>query len=275
MSARLAVPTSIFAGVGAQLRKPGSAPEGADDWSQPPSAELPRPVVLAHGGFVNRTVSFATLSPMLANAGFRVFTLDYGRPALPLPRNWAPGACHTVEDNAREIGAFIDRVLEATGAEQVDVVAQSFGTLSTNHFAKYQGGAPLINHLVAISPLWDGTTVLGAHRMMAALARRGWDRPLWSLAGRLDVPILEQVLHGSDYLRALRADGVYAAGVRYTNITTRRERFLTPYTTALYPAPNATNIVIQDEWPRDRTGHLNIAAAVVTGRYLLAALTDA
>ncbi len=263
---------SIVAGVRSQIASPGAAPRGTNEWSRRTPSGAPNPVVLVHGGFVNQTVSWQPMARLLSGAGYQVFSLNYGQ-LRAVPARWAPGALHTVESNAGEVGEFIKRVLDATGGQRVDVVAQSFGTLSTNHFAKYQGGESLIDKFIAISPLWDGTDVLGLDRLMATLARRNMAAGLLKLLDRLDMPICTQVLHGSEYLASLREDGILAPKVHYTNITTRRERLLTPYTTAIVEAVNSTNVVLQDEWPDDRTDHFNIAMAKRTHECVLRVLS--
>lgn len=265
----LPVPWTIGAGVVAQLRTPAAAPAGANDWSCRPSAEHPNPVVLVHGGFVNRTLNWQTMSPLLANAGYRVFALDYGRPAWPIPTRWTPGALRPVEENAAEIGDFITHVRMTTGAAKVDVVAESFGTLSTNHYAKYLGGHAYIDRFIALSALWDGTTLAALYRLAALLDKRGLGDRVRRLLDRAGCGICHQVLHGSDYLTRLRRDGIFAPDVQYTNITSRYDVLLTPYTTGLAEGPNTVNIDLQDGCRQDLTEHFSIAAGRRTAALIL------
>jgi triacylglycerol esterase/lipase EstA (alpha/beta hydrolase family) len=111
------VPYNFAAGILASALRPGSSPPGSNDWSCRPSAAHPYPVVLAHGTFGNMTDSWQALSPLLANDGYCVFALDYGGP--PGEQIQATGDIPT---SAAQLGAFVDRVLDATGAAQVDVV---------------------------------------------------------------------------------------------------------------------------------------------------------
>lgn len=256
----LPVPWHISAGIRAQLRSPGASPPGANTWIAgcwPTRHE--NPVVLVHGGFVNQTLNWQTMAPLLTNAGFRVYSLNYGRPKGSTS-GWAPGATRPIAENAREIGEFIDKVRDTTGAARVDILAESFGTLSTNHYAKYLGGHEFIERFVALSGLWDGTTVAALNKFP-------------SLPGRVGLNgIYQEVLHGSEYLTRLRADGIYAPGVQYTNITSKYDELLLPYTTGVADGPDTTNIVLQDGCPHDLTGHFGIAASRRTAAYVFNAL---
>ncbi len=78
--------------------------------------------MLVHGTFGNMTDSWQALSPLLANSGYCVFALDYGGPAgSPIQGTGA------IEASATQLGAFVGRVLAATGATKVDIVGHSQG----------------------------------------------------------------------------------------------------------------------------------------------------
>ena len=142
------------------LAHPGGAPPGANDWSCQPSAAHPNPVVLAHGASANMTVNWATIAPLLKNNGYCVFALTYGIPdGTPFPLDQIGGR-NPMEESAVELGAFIDQVLAATGATEVDIVGHSEGSLMPNYYAKFLGGAAKIDKYVALTPLWKGSNVL-------------------------------------------------------------------------------------------------------------------
>ncbi|MFI8973439.1 esterase/lipase family protein [Nocardia asteroides] len=271
----LPVPGSMLDGVRAQLQTPGTAPPGANDWSCVPSAAHPNPVVLVHGGFINRTVNWQTMSPLLANAGYCVYAVNYGTPDWATPASWTPGAMRPVAENARQIGEFVAAVRTATRADKVDILAESFGTLSSNHYVKYLGGAASVERIVALSGLWEGTDVAALDRLRDLLRGTGLDTPLWNLVATTGCEICPQVLRGSEYLTALHRDGVYAPGVRYTNITSRYDVLLTPYSTSLTPGPETTDIVLQDGCEQDLTEHFSIAAGPRTIAFVLGALDPA
>lgn len=78
-----------------------------------------------------------------------------------------------------------------------------------------------------------------------------------------------EYLPDSAFLTKLNAGGVAVPGPTYTNIVSRYDQVVTPYTSGVFTAPNATDIVIQDRCGLDFTGHLgqavdpNVAALVL------------
>ena len=76
------------------------------------------PIVLVHGLSGAAATNWTALSPQLAKAGYCVFALTYGRPPglPPITGGFAP-----MERSAPELADFVDRVLDATGARQVDL----------------------------------------------------------------------------------------------------------------------------------------------------------
>ena len=112
-------------GLIAQGVSPDSPPPGANDWSCVPSAAHPRPVVLVHGLLANQSDNWQTISPLLANRGYCVFSLTYGTKANVSFPGYQPGGLATMEDSAQELAAFVDRVRSATGASHVDIVGHS------------------------------------------------------------------------------------------------------------------------------------------------------
>ena len=78
--ATLAATGVLLAPPGAQAAPdPGAAsPPGANDFSCRPTKARPFPVVLVPGTFESRLKNWSTLSPVLADAGYCVFALNYG-----------------------------------------------------------------------------------------------------------------------------------------------------------------------------------------------------
>ncbi|QRK90756.1 lipase [Saccharopolyspora erythraea] len=91
------------------------APAGANDWSCEPSDEHPVPVVLVHGLGGAAATNWAYIAPLLADEGYCVFALTYGRPPgmPPVTGGFAP-----MEQSAEELADFVDLVLEVTGASR-------------------------------------------------------------------------------------------------------------------------------------------------------------
>src|SRR4051794_38603026 len=101
-------------------------PAGANDWSCVPSAERPTPVVIVHGTFGDRRSLLDPLSLALVQAGFCVFSLDYG--------NRGTG---DIVASARELKAYVARVRDATGAAKVSLVGHSQGGMMPRYFIKF------------------------------------------------------------------------------------------------------------------------------------------
>ena len=128
----------------------GISPVGANDWDCTPDAEHPYPVVLVHGTFETMDLNWISLSPKLKRNGYCVFALNYGF------ENGLSGAAH-VPDSAAELGDFIDRVRQATGAKKVDIVGHSQGGMMPRWYMGHMGGAKYVNDLVSIAPSSHGT----------------------------------------------------------------------------------------------------------------------
>lgn len=124
---------------------------------------LALPVVLVHGTLENMAYNWYTLSPLLRNAGYCVFALNYGQEAgkvVDLP-GAAPGGDGDIRASAGELASFVDRVLSATGSAQVDIVGHSQGGMMPRHYMRFLGGAERVHALVGLSPSNLGTTVDG------------------------------------------------------------------------------------------------------------------
>ncbi|MEV6429982.1 alpha/beta fold hydrolase [Nocardia sp. NPDC051463] len=267
---RYAVDYNFFSGIPAELIDHGGSLPGADDWSCRPSAEHPNPVVLAHGTGGGAQTNWGVYAPLLANEGYCVYSLTYGAHGLPWPLS-AVGGMLPMEQGAAQFGAFVDRVLAATGASRVDVVGHSQGTVVPNYYAKRLGGADKIDKYVSIAPAWRGTNAGGASEIVAYADRLGLGPAFEATVGALCQACV-QLLQGSPFLTQLNSDGVYVPTITYTNIVTAHDEIVVPYTSGLVPGPNATNIVVQDGCALDYSDHLAIAGSPRAARYVLNAL---
>lgn len=251
---RYPVPYTMLAGVVAGLTTPGAAPPGSNDWSCRPSAAHPNPVVLVHGLSANMTVNWQTFSPLLANNGYCVFALTYGVPAgTPFPLDQIGGR-NRMEQSAVELGAFVDRVLAATGAVKVDIVGHSEGSLMPNYYVKFLGGAAKVHHYVGLTPLWRGSNVAGLATLVGLGRMLGLGAIIDLLTGAVFASA-PQFLSGSEFLTKMNQGGAAVPGVTYTMVMTRYDEAVVPYTNGFLNAPNATNVVLQDICPQDFGGH--------------------
>ena len=258
-------------GILAQGAHPDSPPPGSNDFSCHPSATHPRPVVLVHGLLANQTDNWQTISPLLANHGYCVFSLTYGTKAEVSSPFYQPGGLKTMEESAQQLSEFVDRVRAATGAAQVDIVGHSEGSLMPDYYVKFLGGAQAVSHYVGITTLWNGTNP-------AALASIDQLGRAFGLSSGLEQAVSSfcascpEFLTGSPFMTKLR-DGVIAVpGVTYTSIVTRNDELVAPYTSGIETAPNMTNLVVQKQCPIDQAEHVSMAADPIVAQDVLNAL---
>jgi len=243
-------------------------PPGANDWGCRPSARHPRPVVLVHGTSGNKNTNWQTYAPLLANNGYCVFALTYGVQAGTPKGPDQFGGLDKIETSAQELKVFVARVLQATGASQVDILGHSQGTLMPDYYAKFLGGAPYIHSYVSLAPLWHGTNLSAQAqitRSMKVYAPSSTDMP--------GCPACSQMGTGSEFMQKMRAGGVAVKGISYTNIVTTHDELVSPYTSGIEPGMH--NITVQDSCPTDYTEHFEIAADPVAAGYVLNALDPA
>jgi triacylglycerol lipase len=252
---------------------PNSSPPGANDFSCKPSTAHPEPIVLVHGLAATMGENWGTMSPLLANNGYCVFALTYGLD----PGEQYVGGVMPMEQSSTELAAFVDKVLAATGAAKIDLVGHSEGTVMPQYYLKFLGGAAKVDKYVAMTPLYQGTTLEGIGSLLTTV-----EAAFPQVAGPISQAVnqfcgsCQEFLKGSPFLTHLYADGVYAvAGVTYTTIMTKYDELVTPYTSGRLNAPNATNIVVQNQCPIDYSEHLSVAFDPTVGQDILNALDPA
>ncbi|MEV0339754.1 alpha/beta fold hydrolase [Nocardia sp. NPDC050713] len=255
---------SYLSGLAAQLTGPNQAPPGANDWSCRPSDAHSNPVVLLHG-LSNDTITWNTLSPVLAAAGYCVFSTTYGTgPLGPI------GAVAPVADSARQIADFVDRVLAATGARQIDLVGHSMGGAIPFYYLNHLGGVPTIDDYIALAAPLHGSTLSGTDALFSSvLDAFGLREEVAERCGPC------QMSPGSPFLDVLNPDPAIAPDIDFTTIVTRYDQIATPYTTGLLDGPNVRNIVLQDLCATDYTEHYELTADPVAVREVLNALDPA
>lgn len=138
------------------------------------------------------------------------------------------------EDSAAQIGAFVDEVLAATGAARVDILGVSQGSVVPNDFAKYLGGAAKIDKYISLGPAWNGSALTEPD--------------------------------GGATLLAL------GTGSTYTNIMTRYNEGIWPYTSGYVEGRDPTNIVVQHGCSQDYSDLVALLASLVTDGHVLNAL---
>lgn len=264
------VPDSFLAGVPLELGSPDGSAPGSNDWSCRPSDAHPEPVVLVHGTGGARQTNWAVYAPLLANEGYCVYSLTYGNfPDLPWPLD-AIGGMTPIDTGTAQIAAFVDRVLASTGAAKVDLVGHSQGTVQANNYVKFFGGADKVAKIVSLAPPWQGTygnDQISAGRFLRSL---GVDDAV--AAGFPVCQACPEMLQGSKFIDRMRAGGVYVPGIEYTNIVTRYDELVVPYTSGLESGPDTTNIVVQDGCEQDYSDHVAVAGSARAAGFVLNAL---
>ena len=245
---------------------PTASPPGANDWSCKPTAAHPRPVVLVHGTFADMSNSWQAISPLLKNNGYCVFALNYG----DYNGSAAIGVygVDAIPTSAAELNAFVDKVLAATGASEVDLVGHSQGGMMPRYYLKYLGGAAEVHALVGLSPSNHGTTLDGLFILSNFFPGAN------QFTGAL-CPACEQQRAGSAFITTLNSGGETVPGVDYTVIQTRYDQVVTPYTSAFLSGSNVRNIVLQSQCILDLGDHLSMPYDHIVGADVLTALDPA
>jgi triacylglycerol esterase/lipase EstA (alpha/beta hydrolase family) len=245
---------------------PTASPPGANDWACKPSAAHPRPVVLVHGTFADMSDNWQALSPLLHNHGYCVFALNYGAYA----GSGAVGiyGIGEIAASADELSTFVDKVLAATGAEEVDLVGHSQGGMMPRYYLKNLGGAAKVHTLVGLSPSNHGTTLNGLFTLSSFFPGAS------AFTGAL-CPACQEQEAGSAFITALNSGGETVPGVSYTVIQTRFDEVVTPYTSAFLSGPGVTNITLQNQCILDLGEHLSMPYDHIADADVLTALDPA
>ena len=214
---------------------PGVDPPGVNPASCTLTAAHPVPVVLVHGTWMDRSISWNVIGPALAQQGYCVYSLDYGR------RGTQP-----IADSAKELATFVDSVLAKTGAGRVSIIGHSQGGMMPRQYIKFDGGLSKVDDLIGIAPSNHGTdSTFGNYS-----AQYG------------DSPAAADQEAGSSFLRNLNAGDETPQGsgaqISYTVLETSHDEIVTPYTSAFLSgsAGEVTNVLLQDKCPGDTFEHV-------------------
>ncbi|KAH7060136.1 secreted lipase [Linnemannia elongata] len=212
---------------------------GINDWNCVPAAGK-RPVVLVHGLIATKDDNWIYMGPRLQAAGYCVYSLTYGS----LPGIYLIAGLDKMENGAAQLSAFVDKVLAATKASQVDLVGHSQGSLMPRYYLKFLGGAAKVNKFTAFGTIAYGTTLDGVAPFLISLG-------LYDPIKKILDPVCKscfQFLQGSDFLNNLNAGGDTVPGVQYQFIASKYDEVVTPYTNGFLRDnnPAVKNIVLQD-----------------------------
>jgi triacylglycerol lipase len=229
LSLSLALGAAAERAEAAPLPSPGISPPGANDPDCKPTKGHTRPVVLVHGTFGDMSVSWNRLSPELVRRGYCVFALDYG--------NRGTGR---IQESAGELGKFVDKVLKTTGARKVAIVGHSQGGMMPRWYMRFGGGDRKVAELIGLVPSNHGTTNTAAPLVPGCTA-------------------CKQQVAGSPFMRKLnRGDETPGERISYTQITTRYDEVVIPFSSAFLEGPKTTDVVLQDRCPANSAEHIGI-----------------
>lgn len=226
---------------------PDSAPAGSNNFDCRPTAEHPRPVLLAHGTDTQAYTDWAAVAPALAADGYCVFVLNYG--GDPEEDTFGVG---DIVSSASEFSAFVDQVRSRTGADRVDVIGYSQGATVTRYYTNKLGGSQFVDHWIGLASPTYGGVMFGLVPLVRAIP--GGEE---FVEDTFSVAVREQ-MEGSDLLRSLNNGGDTVPGVRYTTIGSQVDEVIQPSSNIALRDSGAENIVLQDLCPQNLTGHFRM-----------------
>ncbi len=243
-----------------------ASPPGANNFGCKPSSAHPQPVILVHGTFGDMSDSWQALSPLLANHGYCVFAFNYGS----YHGSGALGVygIGEISQSALQLSTFVNEVLAATGANQVDLVGHSQGGMMPRYYLDFLGGTGKVKALVGLAPNNHGTTLDGLTTLADYFPGTA------ALIGAL-CPACAAQEAGSSFLTNLNAGGDTVHGVDYTVIQSDRDKTVTPYTSAFLAGPAVTDILLQKQCPLDLGNHLSMPYDHIADADVLTALDPA
>lgn len=256
------VTPSLAAGISNAIPDPAAAPAGANVPGCQSTAH-PIPVVLINGTFGNAVDDFGGLAPTLANAGYCVYTFDYGAPSSQLIQSIG-----SVPTSAQTLASYVQQVLAETGASQVDLIGHSQGGMLAEYYAKILDGASYIHDLIGLSPTTHGTTLDGLTLLADLFPGAN------SLVGDACQACVDQE-NGSAVIQQLDNGPIAQAGVNYTIIETLNETVVTPLGSSFIQEPGVTNEYVQSYCPFDTVDHADLSYDPVVFQLVLNTLDPA
>ena len=246
---------------------PYAIPPGANDPSITVTPAHPLPIILVNGTTETQAYNWSVGAPVLANAGYKVYSFAYGAsttiPGFPF------GGVADIAQSAQQLSAQIDAVLAETGASKVILVGHSQGGgILPAYYMNVLGGADKVSQLIGIAPSNHGTDVNYAAYALT-LPVLG---PLLTGLLSATLPALEQQSITSPFQQIVYGNGDTRPGVLYTTIVSTYDEVLTPYTQQFLDGPNVTNIVVQDQHPGFMGGHLSVLVNPAVWSYVSDAL---
>ena len=242
------------------------APPGANVPCEP-SAEHPYPVVLVHGTFERMAQNWKSVSPFLKEEGYCVFAIDYGTNGLG-----------RIGRSAQELDVFVDKLLNYTGAQKVQVVGHSQGGMMPRYWIKYLGGKSKVEDLVGFAPSNYGTN-LGKASSQNSTAKDfnlpagnnpDGDNPCYSC---------DQQRADSMFIKRLNAGDDTPGGGSFSQIATEDDEIIIPFRNCFLKGTERTrDVILQNYYRKYYTDtvvtHQNIYEDPVAVQFMLDALDN-
>jgi triacylglycerol esterase/lipase EstA (alpha/beta hydrolase family) len=244
-------------------------PPGANDPSITVTAEHPLPIILINGTTATQGVNWGVGAAVLANAGYKVYTFNYGN--VTSNPNFPIQATDDIRVSGLQLAAEVDMVLAETGAPKVILIGHSQGGgILPVYYINNLGGADKVSQLIGIAPSNHGTDLDG----LIGLQDLPILGPLLIAFANAFGPALEQQVLGNEFQQDVYGNGDTRPGVLYTTIASMNDEVVTPYTQQALDGPNVTNIVLQDLYPRLPAGHGGVVLSPQVWSVVLDALAS-
>jgi triacylglycerol esterase/lipase EstA (alpha/beta hydrolase family) len=254
---------------GLSFLNPQKPPPGANDPSITVTAEHPLPIILINGTIATQGENWGVGAPVLANAGYKVYTFNYGN--ITQDPNFPIQATDDIRQSGLQLAAEVDRVLAETGAPKVILIGHSQGGgILPVYYINNLGGADKVSQLIGIAPSNHGTDLDG----LIGLQNLPILGPLLIAAVNVFGQALEQQTLGNPFQQEVYGNGDTRPGVLYTTIASMNDELVTPYTQQALTGPNVTNIVVQDLYPGLPVGHLGVILSPQVWSVVLDALAS-
>ncbi|MFJ4654579.1 esterase/lipase family protein [Nocardia sp. NPDC088792] len=273
--------TAVGPAVAAPETGSGSAVIPAGSTIEPPidcapDTAHPHPVVVLPGGdgtTADTATQWDTMLSTLRGAGYCAFLFQGG---IINGNRWTGD----IPSAAQQVADFVTKVRQTTGADQVDIVAHSAGTLVSNYFLKVLSGAPSVADAVLLTPETrgcDGAGFLAAYgiknppitpvQVVAALPFLG--TVLAAIAP--DKANLVQMMPSSPVYQSVFNGRVTQPGVRYSVLSTRNDELATPATVCtLLDEPGVNMNFYEDLFPgATPVGHSSLRSSPDTANWVV------
>lgn len=273
--------TGELLGLRADQSDPAGMPPGIVNGPCTPSSEHPFPVVLVHGTFADENFSWQTLAPMLSDAGYCVFGLNYGATSWTTDSGGHIYGVDYVENSAAQLDSFVKKVVladtiesDGTHATQVDIVGHSQGGMMPRYMiektgdSKYPGlgDASYVHTLIGLAPSNHGADAYG----LVPLFQKLFGPSTWTFPENAGCGACGEQEGGSPFITALNSQEA-TPGVLYYVIESEYDEVVTPAPNAAAsalgewpsaylhgPTNQVLNIRLQDQCPTDATEHIGI-----------------